>query len=397
VRIADFTLERYFARWEFAVPHVLCASDVEPYRLPELLALADDDARARWESLSLGYTESQGLPALRQEVASLYDGVDSDDILMFAGAEEAVFLAMHAMLGPGDHAVVAWPAYQSLYEVARSIGADVTLVPLDAKDWSLDVDAVAAAMRPNTRVIVVNSPHSPTGAQLAPEQLARLVSIAELHGAWLFSDEVYRFLEHGAPALPAAASLSPQALSLGVMSKAFGLAGLRIGWLALRDQSLRARIAGLKDYTTICNAAPSEVLSLVALRARDRVLARSRGIIAANLTRLDAFFAAHENRFSWVRPRAGSACFPRLVDGDIDAFAADLVQREGVLLLPASQFGYSGNYFRLGYGRADMPQALDALERHLRAPWEIGRATRQTFAGPSLSKPGEPTCPASDQ
>ena len=366
MQIADFTLERYFARWEFAVRHVLCASDVEPYRLDDLLQLADDDSRRRWESLSLGYTESLGLPALREEIASLYEGLTADDVLTFAGAEEAVFLAMHATLGAGDHAVVAWPAYQSLYEVARSIGADVTLVPLNPADWTLDVDAVAAAMRPTTRLIVVNSPHSPTGAQLAPEQLARLVSIAELHGALLFSDEVYRFLEHDAPELPPAASLSPRALSLGVMSKSFALAGLRIGWLALRDSSLRNKLASLNDYTTICSSAPSEVLSLIALRARERVLARSRAIIEKNLAALDEFFAGHSERLSWVRPRAGSVCFPKLAGQSIDDFAATLVQREGVLLLPASQFGYPGNHFRLGYGRADMPQALEGLARHLR-------------------------------
>jgi aspartate/methionine/tyrosine aminotransferase len=297
----------------------------------------------------------------------MYEGLTADDVLTFAGAEEAVFLTMHATLGPGDHAVVAWPAYQSLYEVARSIGADVTLVPLSPADWSLDVDAVAAAMRPTTRIIVVNSPHSPTGAQLSSEQLARLAAIAELHGAWLFSDEVYRLLEHGAQPLPAAASLSPRALSLGVMSKAFGLAGLRIGWLALRDRSLRTKLASLKDYTTICNAAPSEVLSLIAFRARERVLARSRGIIAKNLSTLDAFLGEHSDQLSWVRPRAGSVCFPKLSGHAIDDFAATLVQREGVLLLPASQFGYPGNHFRLGYGRADMPEALEGLARHLRA------------------------------
>src|SRR5205085_9221537 len=130
---------------------------------------ADDDARARWDSLRLGYTESLGLPALREEIASLYPGLAADDVMTFAGAEEAVFLAMHALLTAGDHAVVVWPAYQSLHEVARSIGASITLVPLDSRDWSLDVDAIAAAMRPNTRVIVINFPHSPTGAQITRE------------------------------------------------------------------------------------------------------------------------------------------------------------------------------------------------------------------------------------
>src|SRR3954469_13160713 len=297
MRIADFTLERYFARWEFAVRHVLCASDVEPYRLPELLALADDDARQRWENLSLGYTESTGLPALRAEIARLYEGVSPDEVLTFAGAEEGVFLTMHALLNAGDHAVVVWPAYQSLHEVARSIGASVTLVRLSPRDWSLDVDAVAASMRPNTKVIVINFPHSPTGAQIPADQQERLLSIAELHGAHLFSDEVYRLLEHDAPRLAAAADCSERAISLGVMSKSFALAGLRIGWISTQDAALRRRIAALKDYTTICSSAPSEVLSLIALRAKDRVIARARSIIDANLPVLDSFFARSADRF----------------------------------------------------------------------------------------------------
>ena len=362
MQIADFTLERFFARWEFAVRFVLCASDVQPLTLSELLALADDDARQRWERLSLGYTESLGLPVLRDEIAKLYRGLTADDVITFAGAEEGIFLAMHALLSPGDHAVVVWPSYQSLYEVARSIGASVTLVQLDPKNWSLDVDAVAGAMRPNTRVVVINSPHSPTGAQLRGDELARLISVVELHGATLFSDEVYRFLEHGAPASPPAAECSERAMSLGVMSKAFGLAGIRIGWLAMRDATIRKRIAALKDYTTICNSAPSEILALIGLRGRTRLIERARAIIDANLSLLDGFFGRHANRFAWVRPAAGSVCFPRLLDGDIDAFAAELVEREGVLLLPASQFGFSGNNFRLGYGRADMPAALERLE-----------------------------------
>jgi aspartate/methionine/tyrosine aminotransferase len=266
------------------------------------------------------------------------------------------------MLSAGDHAVVVWPAYQSLHEVARSMGASITLVPLDRRNWSLDVGAVAAAMRPNTRVIVINFPHSPTGAQLSAHDFARLMSIAELHGARVFSDEVYRFLEHSAPRLPAAAECSPAGVSLGVMSKAFGLAGLRIGWVATRDRDLRARLAALKDYTTICNSAPSEILALIALRARSSVLDRANAIVGENLRILDDFFSRNRERFSWVRPLAGSVCFPRFLGGDIDRYAAELVERDGVLLLPGSQFGYSGNHFRLGYGRRDMAAGLERLE-----------------------------------
>jgi Aspartate/tyrosine/aromatic aminotransferase len=368
MHIADFALERYFAQWEFAVRHVLCASDVESYEMAELLALADDEARDRWNTLRLGYTESLGLPALRHEIASLYSGLSAEDVITFAGAEEGVFLCMHALLGPGDHAVVVWPAYQSLHEVARSAGSSVTLVPLAPRDWSLDVDAVAAAMRPNTKVIVINFPHSPTGAQLEPEQLSRLIAIAELHDVHLFSDEVYRFLEHSGPQLPGAAACSPRGISLGVMSKAFGLAGARVGWIATRDRELRRRLAGLKDYTTICNSAPSEILSLIALRARDHVLGRARAIITENLATLDAFFQQYSDQFTWVRPRAGSVSFPELIGRDVDEFAARLVEREGVLILPASQFGYPGNRFRLGYGRRDMSRALERIEHFIAQP-----------------------------
>jgi aspartate/methionine/tyrosine aminotransferase len=366
MQIADFTLERYFARWEFAVRHVLCASDSEPFAMQEILDLGDDDTRKRWASLRLGYTESLGLPALREEIARLYPGIATDDVMTFAGAEEAVFLCMHAMLGAGDHAVVVWPAYQSLHEVARSIGASVTLIPLDPRDWSLDVDAVAAAMRPNTRVIVINFPHNPTGAQLDQADFARLIAIADLHGAHLFSDEVYRFMEHSAPRLPTGAESSPSAISLGVMSKPFGLAGIRIGWLATRDRALRARVAALKDYTTICNAAPSEILALIALRASTRVLERTNAIVRENLVLLDEFFARNGDTFTWVRPRAGSISFPSLHRGGIDQFAAALAEREGVLLLPAGQFGYPGNHFRLGYGRRDMAAGLHRLEEFAR-------------------------------
>ncbi|HEY4307117.1 MAG TPA: aminotransferase class I/II-fold pyridoxal phosphate-dependent enzyme [Gemmatimonadaceae bacterium] len=362
MQIADFTLERYFAKWEFAVKYLLCASDAEPVALGDLLAMADDDSLQRWNSLKLGYTESLGLPALREEIAMLYRGLTADDIITFAGAEEGVFLAMHAMLKPGDHAVVVWPAYQSLHEVARSIGASVTLVALNQRDWSFDVDAVAASMQPNTRLIVTNFPHSPTGAQLSGDQLARLIAIAELHGAHLFSDEVYRFLEHSSRPVPPAAELSDRTLSLGVMSKAFGMPGARIGWIATRDAALRAKMAAFKDYTTICNAGPSEVLSLIGLRRREKIVGDIMTIVQSNLKLLDAFFHRHDKQFRWVRPKAGTVCFPEYLGGNVDDFAARLVEQAGVLLLPASQFGYSGNHFRLGYGRRDMPEALAKLE-----------------------------------
>ena len=365
MRIADFALERYFARWEFAVEHVLCASDVEGYPMADLLALADEESRSLWNGLRLGYTEATGHPLLRAEIAGLYEEIAPEEVLVFAGAEEAIFCLSNVLLGPGDHAVVTWPGYQSLHEVGRAAGADVTLHELfEADGWALDPERLIDALRPETRLVVVNAPHNPTGMLPSHAEWARLTHALDDRGIHLLADEVYRFLEFDpSDRLVAGADAFSRGVSLGVMSKSFALAGLRIGWLASRDRELLARCAAFKDYTTICSSAPSEILALIGLRARDRVLARSQRLVAGNLERLDEFFARQPERFSWVRPRGGSVGFPRLLGGrPIDDFAAELVEAEGVLLLPGSQFGHPGNHFRIGLGREDLPQALVHLE-----------------------------------
>jgi aspartate/methionine/tyrosine aminotransferase len=366
VRIADFALERYFARWEFAVEHLLCASDVQGYPMADLLALADEESRDLWDGLTLGYTESSGHPLLRRAIAGLYELVGPDDILVFAGAEEAIFCLANAELGPGDHAIVTWPGYQSLYEVARATGADVTLHELrEDAGWAIDLNRLRAQVTAATRLIVVNAPHNPTGMLPDRATYDGLVTIAAEARAHLVVDEVYRFLEFDeAGRLPPGADALERGVSIGVMSKSFALAGLRIGWLASRDRELIARCAAFKDYTTICSSAPAEILALIALRARDRVLERSRSIVTANLERLDRVFDDWPDRFTWVRPRAGSVGFPRLIVPGItiDDWSAALVESEGVLLLPGSQFGFGGNHFRLGFGRTDLPVALERLE-----------------------------------
>jgi aspartate/methionine/tyrosine aminotransferase len=366
MRLTDFALERFFARWEFHVQHLLCASDVQGWPMADLLDLADDETRALWDGLTLGYTESTGHPLLRREIAALYDGIDPDEVLVFAGAEEAIFCLANVLLGPDDHAIVTWPGYQSLYEVARATGAAVTLHELrEDAGWAIDLQALRGQLTPATRLIVINAPHNPTGMQPDRATFDGLVALAEEAGAHLVVDEVYRFLEFAdEDRLPAGADALERGVSIGVMSKSFAMAGLRIGWLATRDRDLLERCARFKDYTTICSAAPSEVLALIGLRRRETVLARSQGIVAANLATLDAFFARWPDRFTWVRPRAGSVGFPRLTAPGvtIDQWAADLVEAEGVLLLPGSQFGFPGDHFRLGFGRTDLPVALARSE-----------------------------------
>jgi aspartate/methionine/tyrosine aminotransferase len=366
MQLGPFKLERYFARYEFAVEHLLCSSDCESMAVADLLAL-EPGARERLDRLWLGYTESNGAASLRAEISRLYRGIEADQVLVHSGAEEAIFLFMHAALGPGDHVIVHWPCYQSLVEVARSIGCEVT--PWEARaenGWRLDVDELARLLRPATRAVIVNTPHNPTGYLMPPSDYRALHDLAARHGAIVFSDEVYRGLEYDAAArLPAGCEVGPDAVSLGVMSKSYGLAGLRIGWVATRNARILSRMAALKDYTTICSSAPSEHLSELALRHREQLVERNLGIIRRNLALLDAFFAAHPDRLAWARPTAGPIAFPRLLDDDVDAFCHRLVSSAGVLLLPGTMYDHPGNHFRIGFGRATMPDALARLEEFL--------------------------------
>ena len=221
MRIADFALERYFARWEFNARYLLCASDIEGFTMAELLALADDETRTLWDGLHLGYTESTGHPLLRHEIAALYDTIDPAEVLTFAGAEEAVFCLMNILVGSGDHTIVTWPGYQSLYEVARANGSEITLHELrESTGWALDLDVLRRQLTPATRLIVVNLPHNPTGMLPDRSTFDGLVQIANEAGAHLLVDEVYRGLEvDPTDRLPTGADSMARGVSLGVMSK----------------------------------------------------------------------------------------------------------------------------------------------------------------------------------
>jgi aspartate/methionine/tyrosine aminotransferase len=366
--LAPFALERYFARYEFHTRHLLCTSDCESMSIGELLAL-EEGAAEGFQRQWLGYTESTGSPALRAGIARLTENLGPDDVLVHAGAEEAIFLFMHALLSPGDHIVVHEPCYQSLHEVARSLGCVVT--PWQAREengWALDLDELLRLLRPGTKAIVINTPHNPTGFLMPREDFTRLVRLAEDRGIVLFSDEVYRGLERDPGLrLPAACDIGEKAVSLGVMSKAYGLAGLRIGWVATRNAALRARMAALKDYTTICSSAPSEYLAELALRHGPSIMERNTAILFANMVVMERLFAGHPDLFSWVPPIAGPVAFPRFRGGDVEPFCDSLVRRAGVLLLPGTVFGDAGNHFRIGLGRRSLPEAAAALEKELGA------------------------------
>lgn len=365
--IAPFQLERYFAQYEFSTPYLLSSSDCEPLTLGELLAQGDAESLELWRVLSLGYTESQGHPLLRAEIAKLYSRTSPDDILVVT-PEEGIFIAMNVLLERGDHVIVTYPGYQSLYELARYIGCEVTpWTPDKCGMWRFTLDRLESSLRPHTRLIVVNFPHNPTGANLASSQFHDLLNLARERDIAVFSDEMYRLLEHDHSArLETACDVYENAVSLSGMSKAFALAGLRIGWLATRNQAFLNDFAVFKDYTTICSSTPSEILALMALRARDTIIARNLGIIRHNLRELGCFFARYPDVFEWLRPEAGTVAFPALRPPlQIAEFCRGLIEKKQTMLLPGDVYNFPGNHFRVGFGRRSLPQALTRLEEYV--------------------------------
>ena len=371
--LPDFRLEVHFSRWEFVARHNLTASDAQTMTVSELLALGSDEDRAAFDDLALGYVPTWGSDRLRAAIAGTYATCGPEDVLAFAGAEEAMFWALQLLAEPGEHVVVTVPNYQALETVPRAAGVEVTGVLLDERDgWRLHLDEVEAALRPTTRVVAVNFPNNPTGAVPDAATFAALVELCEERGIRLFSDEVYRGLElDPARTLPQAADLSPTALSLNVLSKSYGLPGLRVGWLACRDHAVLERLERHKHYTSICNAGPSELLGAMALGAGARVQARNRAIIAENLPQFDAFFARHAARFEWAAPQGGCVAFPRYLGAEgVEEMCRELLERQSVFLLPASIYRSDlaqvpEDRFRIGVGRRDPGPALAAFDAYL--------------------------------
>ena len=368
MKIPPFKLERFFATYESRAPYLLCTSDCESWSIQELLDFEPNSLK-KFKDQWLGYMETQGNPLLREEVTRLYQNITSDDVLIHVGAQEAIFIFMNVVLKKGDHVIVHWPCYQSLFEIANSLGCAITKWEgKEENGWELDIEFLNQNIRKNTKVIIINCPHNPTGYLMSKEKLLRIVDIARKHDIILFSDEVYRFLEYnGKDLLPGACDLYKNAVSVGVMSKTFGLAGLRIGWAATKNKDIYKKMASLKDYTSICASAPSEFLATLALRNKGKIIKRNLKIILNNIKILNEFFEKHKDLFHWQQPRAGPIALPRLkVRQDAQRFCVDLLEKKGVLLLPSNHYDFGKRHFRIGFGRKNMPECVEKLEEYLR-------------------------------
>ena len=353
MNLKPFKLERYFAKYEFSAKYLLSSSDCDGLLQSDLLKLADGETRSLWEGLALGYTESLGHPLLRDEISKLYRGITADDCLVVV-PEEGIYVALNSILQRGDHVICTFPGYQSLYQVAEGLGCEVTRwEPEEENGWRFDPDFLEQNIRPNTRLVIVNFPHNPTGYLPGKEDYERIVDSARKHSLYLFSDEMYRFLEYSAitDCLRPVRFMIERFPCVGCQ-KRLVMAGARIGWIVTKDRGLYARMAAFKDYTTICSSAPSEVLAIIALRAKDAIISKHLARIERNIGLLDRFFEEYRDMFEWVRPQAGTIGFPRLKGklGALD-FCRKVAQEAGIMLLPSTVYDYDDRHFRVGFGR----------------------------------------------
>lgn len=380
----DFGLEVFFSKWEFSAQHHMTASDFESMTQAELLAMGTDAQRAEYQDLWLGYTETWGAPDLRAAIAGTYDTMEAGNILTLAGAGEGLYALARVLLTADDHMIVPTPNYQSAETVPLQI-CEVTGVPIRRRadwptnagnasdpEWRLDLDDIRTALRPNTRLISLNFPHNPTGMVMIHEDLKALISLCRERGIYILSDEVYRGIEaNEADRLPQIADVYERGISLNVMSKVYGLPGLRIGWFASADTDVLQKVERFKHYLSICNSAPSERLALIALNNRDQILARNRGVLLRSLDLLDALFADFPGLVEYKPPMGGCVAFPKFIGpGGGEAFCKKLIEEDGIIVLPSSIYRSEvgevpGDHFRIGLGRdRACADGIDAMRRH---------------------------------
>ena len=367
MKLRDFELEVFFEQYEFSAPYLLTQSDCETLSIKALLKMEEDSEKA-FLNQRLGYTEVTGSPELKEQIENLFKNHERKDVIVHTGAQEAIFNFLNMFLEPGDHVITQFPVYQSLYSVAEDIGCSVDKWEIEQTetDWMMDLVALERLIKPETKLLCINNPNNPTGFIFSESEMKRIVEIAQKHGIFVFCDEVYKGLELDGIKRPWFADLTDNALSLGVMSKAYGLPGLRIGWIVTGNKDVLDKMRKMKHFTSICNSAPSEFLATIALKNGEAILDKNLERIKKNLKIADRFFEKYQHLFRYNRQQASPIAFHEMkINSPIDAFCHQLVKDSGVSLLPGTVYDYPGAYFRMGYGRANFEANLRHFENYL--------------------------------
>ncbi len=353
MKLEPFAMERMQSTYENQVAYNLSESGVHPLRLGELV----DEASGRESLLAerLGYTQSNGTLPLRNAIADLYPGATPDHVEVTNGGSEANYLTTWNLAGPGDDVVLMVPNYMQTWGLARAFGAEVKEWPLvldgSPARWRVDCDSLERLVTARTRLVIICNPNNPTGARFEAADLDRIAAAAGRHGAWVLSDEIYRGAERDGRETPSLWGRYDRAIVTSGLSKAYGLPGLRIGWI-VAPPPLVASLWSYHDYTTISPGALSDALARRALEParRARILARTRAILNGNFPVMSAWLDAHEGLFSYAPPDAGAIVYARYHHAiNSTELVTRLREQKSVLIVPGDHFGMDG-YLRIGYG-----------------------------------------------
>lgn len=351
MQLAPFLVEHWLNTHELTARYNLAETDAKPFTVRELLELTKTDEE-KLLGTRISYNPTLGSDALREVIAGFYPGSNASNVLVTTGAMEADFLLANILTEPGDTVIVQYPAYQVLYSVAEARGANVKFWQLSAKHrFQPDINKLEELIDDKTKLLVLNIPHNPTGAVIPEADLRTILSWAEKKGFWVLCDEVYHdlALESG-KVPPYARTLSPRAISVGSMSKAYGLSGLRLGWF-VGPQEFVEKAWQWKDYTSISISPVSDFLAQLALTNKQAVIARNTAIARANWEVLFRWLDKWQGLMDYVPPAAGVLIFPWLKKPGLSGtdFCQGAFDQEGVLLVPGEAFGQPG-HFRLGFG-----------------------------------------------
>ena len=372
MRIPSFAMERMQSTWENLVDYNLSESGVHPMRLEELVE--DPADRSGLLGQELVYPQSNGTVELRERVAAMYPGATADHVEVTNGGSEANFVTMWHLVEPGDEVVSMVPNYGQTLGLAEAFGGTLKPWPLrltaDGKRWHIDIDDLRRLVTGKTRLIILCNPNNPTGARIPASDLDAICQVASTVGAWVLSDEIYRGAELDGVETPSVWGRYERVIVTSGLSKAYGLPGLRIGWIVSSPQ-LVATTWGYHDYTTIGPGTLSDRLARIALQPamRAKILARTRRILLTNLPVITGWLDAHAERFSYALPDAGAIVYMRYHDAINSTVLVDRLRIEkSLLIVPGDHFGMDG-YLRIGFGSETryLRDGLDRLDHLLRS------------------------------
>jgi len=350
----------------------LSNSFAEPLTNKELIDLTlergDFDLVDQYNNHSLMYSSNGGSQDLCEEIAKLYgDDIKAENIVVFPGAQVALQTVAFAILDESYHSIVFTPGYQSVQKAAVHAGSQVTEIQLSPENgWSINIEMVKNAIQKNTRYIAINEPYNPTGVLMSHAVQEQLKDIANEHGIYIVSDEVYRLLEHDDnKRLPAMADFYDKGVSVVTLSKPWGGCGISIGWIALQDLELKQKVIDIQYFGTACPSRASELQAIMTLRSSDFILKRNIAIIRENVELLAQFIEKYSEFFEWTRPNAGAVAYIKFTGPMGTTELGSALSKEGISIKPAYVFSEEGTkdsgYFRVGYGEKIMPNALNAL------------------------------------